>query len=97
LQTEKTAQEKEILKATGERVRFFRESKNLSLSEFGSKINRDKSSLSKLERGIFSIDANFLHLLLKAYPRFRLEWLILGKGEAEYPPIDVKKNNPDTK
>jgi transcriptional regulator with XRE-family HTH domain len=84
LQTKKTDQEIVILKEIGERVRLFRESKDLSFSQFGEIVKKDKSNLSKLEKGKFSIDANFLHYLLKAYPRFNLQWLITGFGTMEH-------------
>jgi transcriptional regulator with XRE-family HTH domain len=83
LQTKKDPSEALILEAIGARVRTFREAKGLSLSEFGEIVNRDKSNLAKLEKGKFEVTSNFLHYLLKKYPRFNLEWLILGEGDME--------------
>jgi transcriptional regulator with XRE-family HTH domain len=75
--------EQQLHREIGERLKEFRLSRQMNQQIFAKEIHATQGNLSRIERGLRSIDANFLHYLLTAYPRFSLMWLITGKGEME--------------
>lgn len=75
----KTANKVEI----GERLKLFRESKDISLRDFDKIIGKDYSNLSKIEKGERGINEQLLYALISTYPNFNIKWLLTGQGQME--------------
>jgi transcriptional regulator with XRE-family HTH domain len=79
-ESDETKRDEEI----GVRLAKFRSDRKLNQELFAEKIKINQGSLSRIERGLRRIDADFLYRVLQAYPKLNLEWLILGNGESGY-------------
>lgn len=75
-----------------ERVREIRALENLSYTEFADKIGEPRSTVhSWLNRGK-SIDLKYLYKIADAFPHYRREWIIKGKGaqkEGDVQRVDI--------
>jgi transcriptional regulator with XRE-family HTH domain len=76
----------ENIKEVGMQIRKIREEKKMTLEELGNKINKTKSYVSKLERGVKPINLQNLQLIADA----------LGVDVTDLFPNKEKVNNPFT-
>ena len=72
----------EISREIGKRVRYFRQSRKLTLQELAAVVYKSKATLSKYESGEISMDVDTLYALAEALG-IRVEQLLCDKGTQE--------------
>ncbi|WP_113674375.1 helix-turn-helix domain-containing protein [Vallitalea guaymasensis] len=64
----------------GERIKFIRKTKNLTLEEFAREINMKKGSISSYENNRYNPSADTVVMISKLYD-VDLNWLLTGEGQ----------------
>lgn len=64
-----------------ERLKHLLDSENLSITQFGKKVDVSRDTLNKMFANGSDPKLHLLQKCLELYPNLNIEWLILGKGD----------------